>query len=60
VNMREDFATGYYALGQALAQKGQRDEAVKALRTYLAREQDTPGTHQRIERARTRLKELES
>jgi predicted Zn-dependent protease len=43
-----------------LAQKGQRKEAAAALRDYLAKEKDTPDTHQRIERARARLKEIES
>jgi predicted Zn-dependent protease len=59
VAKRQDYTVGYYALGEALAQKGQRQEAVKVFREYLNREQDAPDTHQRIEQARTRLKELE-
>ena len=60
VNLRQDYALGFYALGEALAQKGLRKEAAAALRDYLAKENDTPDTHQRVERARAHLKELGS
>ena len=60
VNLRQDYALGFYALGEALAQKGLRKEAAAALRDYLAKEKDTPDTHQRVERARAHLKELGS
>jgi predicted Zn-dependent protease len=60
VNLRQDYALAFYALGEVLAQKGLRKEAAAVLRTYLAKEKDTPDTHHRVERARARLKELES
>ena len=60
VNLRQDYAPGFYALGEALAQKGLHKEAAAALRDYLAKENDTPDTHQRVEQARARLKDLGS
>ena len=59
LSKRANYASAHYALGEALAQKGSRDEAIQGFRKYLALEQDTPVTHQRLEQARARLKELE-
>jgi len=59
VNLRQDYALGFYALGEVLAQKGLNKEAAAAFRDYLAKEKDAPDTHVRIDRAHARLKELD-